>query len=80
MGLALIPCIQTGLARPKDVHSGDISAGHAIGGAMGAYLGGYLFDATGNYSLLWTGSLWLAVSAGVMVLFLGRHGAQDAQA
>lgn len=49
---------------------GLISAGHAIGGAMGAYTGGFIFDTTANYNLLWTGSLWLAVSAGVMVLFL----------
>lgn len=49
---------------------GLISAGHAIGGAMGAFAGGYLFDLTGGYDLLWMWSLWLAVGAGLMVLFL----------
>lgn len=49
---------------------GMISAGHAIGGAMGAFAGGYLFDRTGNYELLWIASLWLAIGAGVMVVFL----------
>ncbi|WP_299919638.1 MFS transporter [uncultured Roseobacter sp.] len=49
---------------------GLISAGHAIGGAMGAFAGGYLFTATKTYDLVWTGSVWLAVSAGVLALFL----------
>ena len=49
---------------------GLISAGHALGGAMGAFAGGYIFTATGNYNLVWTGSIWLAVGAGLLVLFL----------
>lgn len=49
---------------------GLISAGHAIGGAMGAFAGGYIFTATASYDLVWNGSIWLAVSAGVLVLFL----------
>ncbi|MFT5787188.1 MAG: MFS family permease [Ascidiaceihabitans sp.] len=49
---------------------GLISAGHALGGAMGAFAGGYIFTATGNYNLVWTGSIWLAVGAGFLVLFL----------
>ncbi|PIE09294.1 MAG: MFS transporter [Rhodobacterales bacterium] len=49
---------------------GLISAGHAIGGAMGAYAGGYVFTATQTYSLVWTGSVWLAIGAGVLALFL----------
>ena len=51
---------------------GLISAGHAVGGALGAYLGGYVFDTTMGYRLLWIGSLWLAVIAGVLVLFIGK--------
>jgi MFS family permease len=49
---------------------GLISAGHALGGAMGAFVGGYVFTATGNYDLVWTGSIWLAVGAGLLALFL----------
>lgn len=49
---------------------GLISAGHALGGAMGAFVGGYIFTATGNYDLVWTGSIWLAVAAGLLALFL----------
>jgi len=49
---------------------GLISAGHALGAAMGAFLGGYIFTATENYELVWTGSVWLAVGAGLLVLFI----------
>lgn len=49
---------------------GLISAGHAIGGAMGAFVGGYLFTARQTYDLIWTSSVWLALGAGVLALFL----------
>ncbi|KMK63932.1 MFS transporter [Puniceibacterium sp. IMCC21224] len=52
---------------------GLISAGHALGGAMGAFAGGYVFTATQTYTLVWTGSVWLAVGAGVLALFLKAH-------
>ncbi|WP_373636619.1 MFS transporter [Yoonia sp. BS5-3] len=52
---------------------GLISAGHAIGGAMGAFAGGYLFTVTQTYDLVWTGSVWLAVVASVLTLFLKAH-------
>ena len=35
---------------------GMISAGHALGSALAAYLGGYLLDTTGSYEMLWLGS------------------------
>ncbi len=59
---------------------GLISAGHAIGGAAGTFLGGYVFDATGGYELLWFSSLWLAAGAGVMVLFLPKSGPREVAA
>lgn len=49
---------------------GLVSAGHALGGAIGAFVGGYIFTATGNYDLVWTGSIWLAAGAGFLALFL----------
>jgi len=49
---------------------GMISAGHSVGGAAGAFLGGYVFDVTRSYDLLWTGSLWLAIGAGALVLLM----------
>jgi len=49
---------------------GLISAGHQVGGALGAYLGGYLFDLYARYEWVWWSSLWLAVLAALMVLVL----------
>jgi predicted MFS family arabinose efflux permease len=49
---------------------GLISAGHAIGAALGAYLGGYVFDRLGSYAGIWTMSLWMTISAGVLALLL----------
>jgi MFS family permease len=51
---------------------GMISAGHALGGALGAFLGGYIFDTTGNYDVLWVGSIWLALSAALLVLLIPK--------
>ncbi|WP_282606342.1 MFS transporter [Pelagibius sp. Alg239-R121] len=49
---------------------GLISAGHQIGGAVGAYFGGILFDLYARYDWVWWSSLWLAVLAGLLVLLL----------
>ncbi len=49
---------------------GLIAAGHAIGGAIGAYAGGWLVDHMGSYDLLWWSSLALALVAGMTVLLL----------
>jgi MFS family permease len=46
---------------------GLISAGHSIGAAAGAFLGGYLFDLTLRYEWVWLSSLALAVGAGLLV-------------
>ncbi len=52
---------------------GLISAGHQIGGALGAYMGGYLFDLYAQYAWVWWSSLALAVLAGLMC-YLVREG------
>ncbi|MEM7172366.1 MAG: MFS transporter [Pseudomonadota bacterium] len=49
---------------------GLISAGHQVGGAIGAYFGGILFDLYARYDWVWWSSLWLAVLAGLMVFIL----------
>jgi MFS family permease len=49
---------------------GMISAGHSIGAAAGAFLGGYLFDLTTRYEWVWLSSLALAVGAGLLVFML----------
>lgn len=51
---------------------GMIAAGHAIGAALAAYFGGYVFDSTGSYALLWMASLWLLAGAVVMALLVLR--------
>ena len=45
---------------------GVLSAGHAIGGALGALAGGIVFDETGGYTILWYASIALALVAAVM--------------
>lgn len=49
---------------------GLISAGHQIGGAIGAYLAGYLFDVYAQYTWVWWSSFWLAVLAGILVFVI----------
>lgn len=49
---------------------GLISAGHSIGGAVGALFGGYLFDNLGQYEWIWLSSIFLAILAGLMVFLL----------
>lgn len=58
--------------RVMGLSMGLISAGHAIGGAGGAMLGGYAFDTFGDYGVLWISSIWLVVGAGVLVLLLPK--------
>lgn len=49
---------------------GMISAGHALGSALAAFLGGYLRDTTGSYEMLWLGSIWLLAGASVFALLV----------
>lgn len=44
---------------------GLISAGHALGGALGAFMAGYLFDLFTRYSDTWIAAFALALLAGV---------------
>jgi hypothetical protein len=49
---------------------GLISGGHAVAAALGAIVGGLLFSATGDYSLMWLVGLWTSLGAGAIVLGL----------
>lgn len=49
---------------------GMISAGHALGSALAAFLGGYLRDTTGSYEMLWLGSIWLLAGASMFALLV----------
>jgi len=59
---------------------GMISAGHSIGGAMGAFLGGYVFDQTAGYDWVWSSSLVLAALAGFIILTMSNRPAAVAPA
>jgi predicted MFS family arabinose efflux permease len=49
---------------------GLISAGHSIGAALGAFMGGYLFDATKGYEWLWSSSFGLALLAAAIAFLI----------
>ncbi|WP_137924919.1 MFS transporter [Cupriavidus sp. 2SB] len=51
---------------------GLLSAGHAIGGALGAFAGGKLFDLLGGYEPVWYGSVGLALIAALLVIPLAE--------
>ncbi|MEO9338682.1 MFS transporter [Mesorhizobium sp. SB112] len=50
---------------------GVLAAGHALGGAAGAWAGGAIFDGSGDYRILWLGSVALALTAALLVISLG---------
>lgn len=49
---------------------GLISAGHSIGGALGAFMGGFLFDLTGGYGWLWASSFGIALLAAAIAMMV----------
>ena len=49
---------------------GLISGGHALGGAVGAFFGGYLFDLFARYTEMWWAAFGTAIVAGLMVYLL----------
>jgi MFS family permease len=49
---------------------GIITCGHSLGGALGAFLGGYLFDLFARYAEMWWVAFGTAGLAGVMVFAL----------
>jgi MFS family permease len=52
---------------------GLISGGHALGGAVGAFMGGYLFDLFARYTEMWWVAFGTAILAGVMVFMLREN-------
>ena len=47
---------------------GIVFLSHQIGSFAGVWLGGYLFDSTGSYNLVWIGSIALGVIAAILNL------------
>ena len=52
---------------------GLLSAGHAVGGASGAFFGGWVFDHTGEYVTLWYVSIMLAGLAAALIILLKQE-------
>lgn len=49
---------------------GLISAGHSVGAAAGAFLGGYLVDLSATYDWVWLSAVALALMAGALVFLM----------
>ena len=52
---------------------GVLSAGHAGGAALGAFLGGWLYDLFATYDWVWTAAFALAILAGLMVFTIREN-------
>ena len=50
---------------------GLLFGGHSLGGAVGAFLGGYLYDLFATYDFVWIAALALALLAAVLALLIG---------
>jgi predicted MFS family arabinose efflux permease len=59
--------------------SGVAFFSHQIGSFIGVWLGGYLFDHTGSYQLVWTISIALGVFAGLINLPIDEHAVRRKQ-
>ena len=47
---------------------GIVMLAHQVGGFLGAFLGGYVFQATGSYDIVWYIDIVLAVGAALVNL------------
>lgn len=56
---------------------GIISTGHALGGAAGAFMGGYLYDLFARYDWVWMASIALAIFAGLICFLIRENRAQE---
>lgn len=52
---------------------GLLSAGHSLGGAVGVFLAGRLFDMFGRYDWIWFASVGLAIVAGLLALSIREN-------
>jgi MFS family permease len=58
---------------------GLLSAGHSIGAAIAASLGGYFFDKDASYDLIWMSSIALATIAGALAFLIKENPSQALQ-
>ena len=62
--------IDFGLELGVGLALGLLTAGHQLGAAAGAGLGGYIFVRNSSYDLVWSSSIALAVIAALLVLIM----------
>lgn len=53
---------------------GLMTAGHSMGGALGAYLGGVMFDRLDTYVWVWTSAIVIAILGGVLAYTIPEPG------
>jgi MFS family permease len=56
--------------------TGIAFVGHQLGAFIGVWLGGYLYDQTGSYRLIWLISIVLGICAGLINLPIDEHPVQ----
>ncbi len=59
--------------RVMGLSMGLLAAGHALGAAAGAFLGGWLFDLFAKYDWVWIASVGLAMLAALLSLTIREH-------
>ena len=52
---------------------GLIFALHSVGGALGSFMGGWLFEAFARYDWVWMVSVFLALFAGFLTMFIREN-------
>ena len=58
--------------RVMGLSMGLLGAGHSLGAALGALVGGVVFDFYGSYRGLWLMSIELAMLAGLIAAFIPK--------
>ncbi len=59
---------------------GIVFLSHQLGSFLGVWMGGYLYDTTGSYDLVWYGSIILGVLAALIHLPIAEHPVERLQA
>jgi len=62
-----------GLAHGEAVAIGLIFAAHSLGGALGSFMGGYLFDLFARYDWVWITSIGLALLAALLTTLIREN-------
>ena len=61
------------------VTMGLIFSAHSLGGALGSFMGGYLFDLFARYDWVWVVSIALALLAALLTILIKENRTPEAQ-